>query len=56
MQEKDKQNRLYYKKDMYRNNKLKNLKETANLYFNISYNSFYNYNPEKETFSNIKNT
>jgi len=41
---------------MHRNNKPKDLKRTVNLYLNISYNSFYNYNPEEETFSNTENT
>ena len=41
---------------MHRNNEPENPKRTANPYLNISYNSFYNYNPEKETFSNIKDT
>jgi len=27
-----------------------------NPYFNISYDSFYDYNPEKETFSNTEDT
>jgi len=55
-QEKDKQNRLYYKKDMYRNNKPKDLKRTANPYLSISYDSFYDYNPKEETFSNTEDT
>ena len=40
---------------MYKNNKPKDLKRTANPYLSISYNSFYNYDPEKETFSNTEN-
>jgi len=56
MQKEDKQNRLHYGKDMHRNNKPKNSKKTANPYLNTNYNSFYNYNPEKETFSNTENT
>jgi len=39
---------------MHGNNKLKDLKRTVNPYFSISYNSFYNYNLEKETFSDIE--
>ena len=50
-EEGDKQDRLYYGKDMHRNNQPKNQK---NLYLNTDYNSFYNFNPEKETFSNTK--
>jgi len=38
---------------MHGNNQPENQK---NPYLNISYNSFYNYNPEKETFSNIEDT
>ena len=41
---------------MHRNNEPKDLKRTANPYLNTSYNSFYDYNPEKETFSNTKDT
>jgi len=41
---------------MHKNNKPKNPKRTANPYLSISYNSFYNYNPEEETFSNTKDT
>ena len=49
------QNKHYYGKDMHGNNKPKDLKRTANLYLNTSYDSLYNYNPEKETFSNTEN-
>ena len=41
---------------MHKNNKPKDPKRTANLYLNTSYNSLYNYNPEKETFSNTEDT
>ena len=41
---------------MHRNNEPKNLKKTANLYLSTDYNSLYDFNPEKETFSDIKNT
>jgi len=30
--------------------------EGRNLYLNTSYNSFYNYNPEEETFSDTEDT
>ena len=40
---------------MHGNDEPKDLKRTANPYFSISYDSFYDYNPEKETFSNTKN-
>jgi len=41
---------------MHRNNESEDLKKTANPYLSTSYNSFYNYNPEEETFSNTENT
>ena len=41
---------------MYRNNESKDLKRTVNPYLSINYNSFYNYNPEEETFSNTEDT
>ena len=41
---------------MHRNNEPEDLKRTANPYLNTSYDSFYNYNPEKETFSNTEDT
>ena len=41
---------------MHGNDKPKDLKRTANPYLNTSYNSLYNYNPEKETFSNTEDT
>jgi len=40
---------------MHGNDKPKNLKRTVNPYLNTSYDSFYNYNPKEETFSDIKN-
>jgi len=55
IEEEDVQDRRFYGKDIYGNNEPKDLKRTANLYLNISYNSFYNYNPEEETFSDTKN-
>jgi len=50
------QNRCHYGKDMYRNDEPKDLKKTANSYLNTSYNSFYDYNPEEEIFSDTENT
>ena len=41
---------------MHRNNEPKDSKKMANPYLSTSYNSFYNYNPEEETFSNTENT
>ena len=41
---------------MHSNNKLENLQKTANSYLNPDYNSLYNFNPEKETFSNTEGT
>ena len=41
---------------MHRNNKPEDLKRTANPYLNTSYNSFYDYNLEEETFSNTEST
>jgi len=41
---------------MHRNDKPKDPKRTANPYLSTSYNSFYNYNPEEEIFSDIKDT
>jgi len=41
---------------MHRNNEPEDLKRTANPYLSISYDSFYDYDPEEETFSDIKNT
>jgi len=56
IEEEDMQDRRHYGKDMHRNNEPKDPKRTANPYFSTSYNSFYDYNPEKETFSNTKDT
>ena len=53
--EKNKQDKLYYGKDMHRNNKFKDPKRTANPYLSTDYNSLYDFNPEKETFSDIEN-
>jgi len=50
------QDRHYYGKDIHKNNKPKDPKRTANPYLSTSYNSFYNYNPEEETFSDIEDT
>ena len=55
-EEEDVQDRHFYGKDIYRNNEPEDPKRTANPYLNTSYNSFYNYNPEEETFSNTENT
>jgi len=55
-EEEDVQDRRHYRKDMHRNNEPEDLKRTANPYLSTSYNSFYNYNPEEETFSNIEDT
>ena len=55
-EEEDKQDRLYYGKDMHRNDEPKNPQKTANPYLNTDYNSLYNYNPEEEIFSNTKDT
>ena len=41
---------------MHRNNKPEDPRRTVNPYLSISYNSFYNYNPEEETFSNTEDT
>jgi len=55
--EENKQNRLYYGKDMHNNNESKDPKrKSANPYLNTDYNSLYNFNPEKEIFSNTENT
>ena len=56
MEEENAQDRHFYRKDMHRNNKPKDPKRTANPYLHISYNNFYDYNPEKETFSNTEDT
>ena len=50
------QDRRHYGKDMHRNNKPKDPRRTVNPYLSTSYDSFYNYDPEKETFSNIEDT
>jgi len=50
------QDRCHYGKDIHRSNKPEDPKRTANPYLSTSYNSFYNYNPEEETFSNTENT
>ena len=50
------QDRHHYGKDIHRNNKPEDPKKTANPYLSISYDSFYNYNPKEETFSDTKNT
>ena len=49
IKEENKQNRLYYGKDIHSNNELKNPKRTANPYLNSDYNSLYDFNPEKKT-------
>jgi len=49
------QDRHHYGKNMYGNNEPEDLRRTANSYLNTSYNGFYNYDPEEETFSNTKN-
>jgi len=41
---------------MHSNNEPENLKRTVNLYFNLNYNSLYNFNSKEETFSNTKDT
>jgi len=41
---------------MHDNNSLEDPKKPVNPYLNTSYDSFYNYNPKEETFSNIENT
>ena len=46
--EENKQNRLYYGKDMHRNNKPKNLKRTTNPYLSTDYNSLYNFNSKRK--------
>jgi len=51
-EEEDIEDRVWYGKDVHRNNQFENQK---NLYLNISYDSFYNYDPEEETFSNTEN-
>jgi len=55
MAEEDEQNRPYYGKNMHSNNELENLWRTANPYLSTDYNSLYDFNPEKETFSDIEN-
>jgi len=50
------QDRRHYGKDMHGNNEPKDLKRTANPYLSTSYNSFYDYNPEEETFSDTEDT
>jgi len=51
--EKDTKDRIWYGKNIYRNNQPENQK---NLYLNTDYNNLYNFNSEEETFSNTKNT
>jgi len=41
---------------MHRNNFLENTQRVANPYLNIDYKSLYDFDPEKEIFSNTKNT
>ena len=54
MTEEDVQNRCWYGKDIHRNNEPEDLKRTANLYFNTDYNSLYNFNLEKKSFSDTE--
>ena len=56
MEEENVQDRRFYGKDMHRNDEPKDPKRTANPYLSISYNSFYDYNPKEETFSNTEDT
>jgi len=39
---------------MHRNDEPKNPQRTVNPYLNTDYNSLYNFDPEKETFSNTE--
>jgi len=55
-EEEDAQDRHHYGKDMHRNNEPKDSRRTANPYLSTSYDSFYDYNPEEETFSNTEDT
>jgi len=51
--EEDVEDRIWYGKNVHRNDQPENQK---NPYLNTDYNSLYNFNPEKEIFSDIENT